>query len=57
MKKLSNKAKVEEIKNILDRVKTSTVYELPNLLKDIAKVVYDITPEEAQMYEQMRNRH
>lgn len=54
-KKLSNTQKVLAIKNILDeRLPNSSVFDLVYILKDIAAIVYDVTPE--QMAEIENNR-
>lgn len=54
-KKLSNTKKVLAIKDILDeRLPKSSVFDLVYILKDIAAIVYDMTPE--QMAEIENNR-
>ena len=54
MKKLSNKAKVEAIKKVLeDRLPNGTVYDLPLILKEICKITYDITPEDIEKFKQL----
>lgn len=54
-KKLSNTKKVLAIKDILDeRLPKSSVFDLVYILKDIAAIVYDVTPE--QMAEIENNR-
>lgn len=53
--KLSNTKKVLAIKDILDeRLPKSSVFDLVYILKDIAAIVYDVTPE--QMAEIENNR-
>ena len=53
MKKLSNKAKVEAIKKVLERLLNSTVYDLPLILKEILNIVYDVTPEDIEKFKQL----
>lgn len=42
-KKLSNKAKVKKIKEIIDNdIPNGTIYDLPLILKKIVGIIYDI---------------